>query len=274
VRVRFLDTGPADPAWNMAVDDVLLRSAGGDSAPVSTLRVYGWRPAAVSVGRFQDLVAEPLPTPLRELPHVRRITGGGAVLHRDELTFAIAATLGDLGAAAGPGRLRAIVSAALRGVLRGLGELGIEARIRSAPRLRGAQPALCFQRDGGCVIETEAGERLVGSAQRRSGAAVLLHGSLPLGAQPNAGGTTTATRVARRPVRFEEAASALSRGIAHAFGWELAPSGLTDAEAALAGQLAASSYAAFTSRPARTQRRAAHPSPVAAALLDAAGGST
>ena len=67
----------------MAVDGALLALAEGP-----TLRLYGWRPHAVSLGYFQSLADfEQLPS---DTPLVRRSTGGGAIHHGDELTYSLA----------------------------------------------------------------------------------------------------------------------------------------------------------------------------------------
>ena len=87
---RLVDTGPLSGPANMAIDEALLDAFDpGRSAPV--LRLYGWRPPALSLGRFQD------PPSVLDLdrcradgvPVVRRITGGGVIYHADELTYAI-----------------------------------------------------------------------------------------------------------------------------------------------------------------------------------------
>jgi len=80
---------PGDPAWNMAADEQLIGRVRRNAAP-PTLRIYGWRLPAVSLGRRQP--PEDLPPEMRRgISVVRRPTGGGAVVHRlDELTYALA----------------------------------------------------------------------------------------------------------------------------------------------------------------------------------------
>src|SRR5215213_2662474 len=89
-RWRLLDTPPAPGAWNMAVDEALAESVRRGGAPV--LRVYRWSPPCLSLGRNQpargryrlDALAA------RGIDVVRRPTGGRAVLHDRELTYAAA----------------------------------------------------------------------------------------------------------------------------------------------------------------------------------------
>jgi lipoate-protein ligase A len=69
----------------MAIDEALIENIG--DAPI--LRIYGWRPAAVSIGYFQSIREE---VDLEKCSKigvdvVRRLTGGGAVLHETELTY-------------------------------------------------------------------------------------------------------------------------------------------------------------------------------------------
>lgn len=84
-KIRVLETGYNNAALNMAIDEALIENIG--DAPI--LRIYGWRPAAVSIGYFQSIKEE---VDLEKCSKigvdvVRRLTGGGAVLHEFELTY-------------------------------------------------------------------------------------------------------------------------------------------------------------------------------------------
>jgi lipoate---protein ligase len=84
-KIRVLETGYNSAGLNMAIDEALTENV--DEAPV--LRIYGWRPAAVSVGYFQSIRDEVDIEKCKEIgvDFVRRLTGGGAVLHEFELTY-------------------------------------------------------------------------------------------------------------------------------------------------------------------------------------------
>lgn len=84
-KIRTVETGFNPAAQNMAIDEALTESVG----EVPILRIYGWRPAAVSIGYFQSMNEEVDFTKCREIgvDIVRRLTGGGAVLHEYELTY-------------------------------------------------------------------------------------------------------------------------------------------------------------------------------------------
>jgi lipoate-protein ligase A len=86
---RLLNTGFHDGYYNMGLDEALLETVAAGGAPV--LRFYGWSPPAVSVGYFQGLTEEvDLDAAKRYgFDVVRRISGGGAVLHKSELTYSI-----------------------------------------------------------------------------------------------------------------------------------------------------------------------------------------
>lgn len=87
---RLLQTGYNTAAMNMAIDRaVLVANSEGKVPP--TVRFYGWKPPAISIGYFQSLTEE-IDLDICEklgVEYVRRITGGGAVFHDDELTYSI-----------------------------------------------------------------------------------------------------------------------------------------------------------------------------------------
>src|SRR5262245_7678235 len=81
-RWRLIRDGAAAGAWNMAVDEALLRCQLEEgSAPV--LRFYSWQPACLSLGRLQR---QPPPAGVET---VRRPTGGRAVWHQHEITYSV-----------------------------------------------------------------------------------------------------------------------------------------------------------------------------------------
>jgi lipoate-protein ligase A len=157
----------------MAVDAALLALAG---AP--TLRFYGWRPHAVSIGWFQRCSEfADLPT---GVPIVRRATGGGAIHHGDELTFALAVDADRL-----PGDVAASYRAIHAAVRRALAAIGVscEQVERGAPPSARPCERWCFAVPGRDDLVTERG-KLCGSAQRRERTRVLHHGSLVLERPP------------------------------------------------------------------------------------------
>ncbi len=91
---RWVCSGAGGPAENMARDEALLRVP----APRPTLRTYTWAPWTLSLGYFQDVSPERVAGfRARGLGVVRRPTGGGAIFHADELTYAFVCPTGTPG---------------------------------------------------------------------------------------------------------------------------------------------------------------------------------
>lgn len=172
---------PASGPWNMAVDEVLLDWAVQRSA--CWLRVYQWAPATLSLGYFQNYAERQSHAPSASAPAVRRLTGGGAIVHDAELTYSLVMPAGHPLAA-----IRDRLYAAVHGALvEALAECEVAAELwpadRSGPN---PEPFLCFLRraPGDVVVarspEMPRGVKIAGSAQRRRRGAVLQHGSLLL----------------------------------------------------------------------------------------------
>jgi lipoate-protein ligase A len=89
-RWRFLHTGFNNAAKNMAIDRAILVANSEGKAP-PTVRFFAWEPPAISIGYFQSLTDEVDLKTCKKLgiDYVRRITGGGAVFHENELTYSI-----------------------------------------------------------------------------------------------------------------------------------------------------------------------------------------
>ncbi|NNJ23998.1 Octanoyltransferase LipM [Planctomycetes bacterium LzC2] len=166
----------------MAADAAMLDAAANG---VAAGRWYRWTEATVSLGHFQeetdlDCVVPP------DLPLVRRLSGGGAIVHHHEWTYALAVPRGHALAA----RPEQFYEAVHGELIAALGTSGVAARLRGERPTEGPDPALCFRRsDPRDVVITDADgveRKIVGSAQRRRKGAVLQHGSLLITASPYA----------------------------------------------------------------------------------------
>jgi lipoate-protein ligase A len=249
-RWRLIVTPPSGGAWNMGCDHALAESVGRGGPPV--LRLYGWRPAAVSVGWHQPLEAvrgrlEHLRA--KGIEAVRRPTGGAAVLHAEEVTYSVAApvSLPALGGRAS--RACALIHEALR---EGLASLGIGHLELSPAGSGGATAAAgrsphCFALPSRFEIAWH-GRKLVGSAQRRLEGSLLQHGSVPLAGDQSAleelwpdapAPTRTASlrEAAGRPLMEEEVRAALRRGFERALGIAFLEDALRPEEEARAAEL-------------------------------------
>jgi lipoate-protein ligase A len=82
----LLQSGPGNPALNMALDEALLESTSRLGRPV--LRFYGWTEPAATFGYFQKYADVERATHLR--PLIRRPTGGGIVPHDADWTYSLA----------------------------------------------------------------------------------------------------------------------------------------------------------------------------------------
>lgn len=163
----------------MRIDRALLDRAAAGAARRPVLRIYGWSEPTLSVGAHQKL-NDPL---LRRcaahgVEVVRRPTGGSAVLHGRDVTYAVVAPHGRLGVL---DAYREVAGA----LIDGLARLGIEARVGT--RRRGEPEGSATLGAGSACFATTLGADLVvgeakicGSAQVRRQGWFLQHGSIPL----------------------------------------------------------------------------------------------
>ena len=80
----IVDSAPSTGRFNMAMDAALL--ALGEQCERSVVRIYQWSEPTVTLGYFQNGTSSE-ESPFPQLPCVRRLTGGGAILHDRELTY-------------------------------------------------------------------------------------------------------------------------------------------------------------------------------------------
>ena len=167
----------------MAADHTLAHSVAqagsssgkGPEAPPAVLRLYTWKRPTISFGRNEPVVGlySPDSENLRNIDLVRRPTGGRAVLHDAELTYAVAVPSRALGGARETYR---VLNHALLNAVRSLGTM---ADIHGDPN-ESALPLSagpCFQSPAEGEV-TVNGRKLIGSAQARIGGALLQHGSI------------------------------------------------------------------------------------------------
>ena len=171
---------PSPGAWNMAVDEALLDWAAEKG--VCSLRFYRWREPTLSLGYFQEHADRQRHEPRLTLPVVRRSTGGGALVHDQELTYSLALPPGHP-RAANTTELTCLAHKALR---EAVAEIGGEASrlttcAQAIPAANGCEPFLCFERRAeGDLLSADGEHKLCGSAQRRRRGALLQHGGLIL----------------------------------------------------------------------------------------------
>lgn len=155
----------------MAADVALLDDLAAGGLP--TLRLYRWSAPAVSLGRFQrDQVVDRAACARHGVEVVRRPSGGRALLHGGDLTYAVA-----MPRPSGPaGSIDAVYGLVAAALVAGLARLGVAA---SVGRGDGATGPACFAGQQGADLRV--GERKVcGAAQLQRAGAVLQHGALLL----------------------------------------------------------------------------------------------
>jgi lipoate-protein ligase A len=200
---RLILSGANPPAFNMAADEAL-----GLHAETPVLRFYQWEPPAISLGYFQkeEEVCDILPE-LGNPPVVRRITGGGAIYHFEELTYSL---IGPPQAFHLPGSTAESYRFLHAPFVKVFRDLGIEAR-DNAPH-EAVRKAVCF--DSITHYDVSVGERkLLGSAQRRHKRFFLQHGSIPLKANPFSAKATSIEEELGREVTPDELADLLYSAI-------------------------------------------------------------
>lgn len=243
--MRLLQTGHNSAAFNMALDEVLIkRIAAGESEP--SLRFYGWKPHAVSIGYFQSLEAEVDQEKCNEygVDVVRRQTGGGAVFHDNEVTYSMHIPLE---ANLVPKKILESYGAICDGIIQGLGDLALEAQ---------------FVPLNDIIV---GGKKISGNAQTRKQGILLQHGTILQGVDVDTmfdllkvpdekmkGKLITAikervTSVEQQlghEVAFDDTVAALTNGFQKAFdGVEFYKDELSEEEVAAVEALAAEKYA-------------------------------
>jgi lipoate-protein ligase A len=204
---------------NMRIDAALLRAAQGGNA---FLRFYRWDPPCLSFGRNEPALARYDVQRIADLglDTVRRPTGGRAVWHEHEVTYAVTGPVGLFGS------LRETYLAIHQVIAAGLRSLGADAELASKTGPAESPGAgSCFASPAGGEVMVR-GRKLVGSAQVREGESFLQHGSILLRdhqevvAQVTRGAArapeaTSLQEVLGRPVTFAETAKAIETA-AHA----------------------------------------------------------
>jgi len=256
---RLLLHPPSRGSWNMAVDDALLEmTIQHDGLPI--LRCYAWEPPCFSLGYAQSAsVVDTHRIQQLGWDVVRRPTGGQAILHTDELTYAVI----------GRQELPLLQGSVLESyqkiagiLLTMLNKLGIQAESLPAAVLPATQGPVCFEVPSHYEI-TYQGKKIFGSAQARRKRGVLQHGALPLygditrithalyfdndaareaAAKKVLERATTVEQILGRRVTWEEAVAAMVSAFQEKLGIEFEQSQLTKEEYDLAQVLKKEKY--------------------------------
>lgn len=245
----------------MALDAAILEAV-GRSAVLPTLRLYAWNPACLSLGYSQpygDVDLDRLQAQGWDI--VRRPTGGRAILHTDELTYAVIGPKSDPRLEGGLMDSYRQISQAL---FQALDRLGLPVEVHSGKNPLAHHQPVCFENPSDFEI-TVRGKKIIGSAQARKKESILQHGSLPLTGdltritqallypseedRSQAGQTllekaATVQAVLGREISWEEAADAFQEAFQDVLHLELREDSLTAAELERAEALAKTQFGA------------------------------
>ena len=171
MRWHFFQTAPSSGAYNMALDEALMRAS--QRTGNAYFRLYGWDSPTLSLGRnqrargFYDLDAS------RKLGvgFVRRPTGGRALLHNREITYSVAMPAGSSAEASAA---YAFINEVL---LEGLRRLGVAATRATGTTHEPPGLRPCFDTPSAHEIVLDD-RKLIGSAQWRHRDTLLQHGSI------------------------------------------------------------------------------------------------
>ena len=177
---RFIPLMGFSPYENMAIDEYMMAFYERSATPV--LRFYSWSPPGLSIGRNQDARKEINLEKCAEqhVPVVRRLTGGGAIYHRNELTYSVVCSESDLSET--PISVKASFEKLNAFIMRMYSKFGLKAAYAKDldPGVKlGERAAFCFaaNEDYDIVINSK---KIGGNAQMRKKNMIFQHGSIPL----------------------------------------------------------------------------------------------
>ena len=173
---RLILSDPLPGAMNMALDSAILAAVENEKS-LPTLRLYRWDPPCLSIGysqTYSDVDTDQLTA--RRWDVVRRPTGGRAILHTDELTYAVIGPKSDPRLA---GSLMDSYRHISQALFEALSQLGLPVEVHTGKDPEAHHQPVCFENPSNFEI-TADGKKIIGSAQARKKTSLLQHGSLPL----------------------------------------------------------------------------------------------
>lgn len=263
---RFLDFNYYSPAFNMALDEALIEWHSKNVFP-PTIRFYGWNPPTLSLGYFQKVEKEIDIEKVQEygVGLVRRLTGGRAVLHDNELTYSVIVSESH------PMMPKTVTEAyrvISHGLLEGFTELGLHSyfsipkTMEEHEQLKNPRSSICFDTPSWYELVVE-GRKVAGSAQTRQKGVILQHGSIPISLDENMlfdlfkfpndkvrdrmqksfrNKAVSINEISDRDISMNEVRKAFKNGFEKGLQIELEPYHLTDSELKYVQALAEEKY--------------------------------
>lgn len=174
MMMKFIPYEVKTGAENMQTDSDLLDFAVQNKLDYPIFRLYGWHPACISLGRNQqDAFIDKKFLKDTGIDLVKRLTGGRALLHDNEITYSYICPVSCLKHGENVRQSYVEIS---RILIDGFAKLGIELDF-------GASKPVNTKFDYCMLISTGAdlcykGKKLIGSAQCRKEGYILQHGSI------------------------------------------------------------------------------------------------
>jgi lipoate-protein ligase A len=240
---RLLPFHVAEGARNMAADETLLQAA---TAGTASFRLYGWSQPTLSLGYFQSSAASRAYPRLGELAWVRRPSGGAALVHHLEVTYALALPPGAPWQKSGESWLRRMHVL----LADALASLAVTAQMCVEAEEKKLGDVLCFlhQTPGDLLI---GGTKIVGSAQRKQRGALMQHGSILLAGSPWTPQLSGIQELTGAALSAQTLCTAVVEQVVRQTGWQLVVSEWTPRERERIDELVAGKY----SQPAWNSKR-------------------
>lgn len=171
---RLVETGMGSAAWNMAVDEALLEGFGENEMPI--LRLYGWE-ASLSFGRFSkpEGCVELEKIEQQRLSCVRRLSGGGVLVHGNDLSYTLVLPRGALRGKS----VKESYAYLCRFLIRMYEKMGLKAQFSREAGAEGGHSDICLAAHEPYDILVD-GKKMGGNAQRYTSRVLLQHGTIPL----------------------------------------------------------------------------------------------
>ncbi|MDL1970166.1 MAG: lipoate--protein ligase family protein [Candidatus Desulfofervidaceae bacterium] len=250
---RFIYSEFCDPYTNMAIDEAIL-IAHSEGKTLPTLRIYGWRPPAFSLGCFQkaEEVLDLDRCKKEGVLFVRRITGGEAIFHHLELTYSLVCFKDEINAS---GSVKEGFKKICSFLLNAYKKLGLNPHFAVDIKLPASEKCpLCFAsyEDYDIIV---GGKKIGGNAQKRKRDLIFQHGSIPLKLKPDVfmsylrnkpdgleKKVCSLTEALGREISFAELADTIKTSFKETFSVNLIEQGFTPEEEKLALKLKKEKY--------------------------------
>jgi lipoate-protein ligase A len=252
LKARYIPYCANSPYENMAIDEYLMSYYRKEKMPV--LRLYAWKPSGISLGKYQkadDLnMAE---CKAGKIPVVRRLTGGGAIYHADELTYSFVCSEDDIDCSGV--QVKQTFEKLNAFIMLMYEKFGLEpsyAKYRRADENLGLKTGFCFSGSEEYDIIIK-GKKIGGNAQGRKKGIIFQHGSVPLAACEDGGKYfacpvveerfTSLQELLGRSAGPDEAGANMTAAFMETFGADLEPAPLAMEEKQEIVKLLTSKYA-------------------------------